>query len=137
MLIDALRVRNYKSFRDSGWLCLGPTFTVIVGQNNVGKTAILEAFRLNKGDNKPYRGLAFPVGLVDPTSRFDIKLTIAGNELASILFRTGLTTWIQLPAAPFNNSEYAIHTIFSNPKIGMEVSCTPGSEPVRNSVCGA
>ena len=39
MRIKSFRVRNYKSFEDSGVHGLFTGFNVIVGQNNSGKTA--------------------------------------------------------------------------------------------------
>jgi predicted ATP-binding protein involved in virulence len=44
--IESFRVVNYKSFADSEEIRLEPGFNVIVGRNNVGKTALAEARRL-------------------------------------------------------------------------------------------
>ncbi len=54
MHIAAFRVNNYKSFLDSGEIGLEPGINVIVGQNNVGKTALTEALSLNLGA-QPHR----------------------------------------------------------------------------------
>jgi AAA15 family ATPase/GTPase len=43
MWIKSFRLTNYKSFEDSGEHTLAPHMNVIVGQNNVGKTALLQA----------------------------------------------------------------------------------------------
>jgi AAA15 family ATPase/GTPase len=42
-MLQSFRVQNYKSYLDSGELKLSPGFNVIVGQNNVGKTALVDA----------------------------------------------------------------------------------------------
>lgn len=56
MLLTGLRVQNYKSYFDTGQITLSPGFNVIVGQNNVGKTALVEAASLTLA-NVPHRSL--------------------------------------------------------------------------------
>ena len=56
MRIENFRVVNYKSFADSGEMRLKPSFNVIVGRNNVGKTALAEAVSL-RFQAKPHRSL--------------------------------------------------------------------------------
>ncbi len=46
MRIERFRIVNYKSFADSGEVRFKPGFNVIVGRNNVGKTALAKAVRL-------------------------------------------------------------------------------------------
>jgi AAA15 family ATPase/GTPase len=46
MLIKRFRLINYQSFEDSGSLSFSLGFTVIVGKNNAGKTALLEAIKV-------------------------------------------------------------------------------------------
>jgi putative ATP-dependent endonuclease of OLD family len=43
MYISGFQLLNYKSFHDSGVLEFQPGITIIVGANNSGKTALLEA----------------------------------------------------------------------------------------------
>ena len=45
MKINLIRIENYKGFSDSGEIRLSGDFNVVVGPNNVGKTAFIEAFR--------------------------------------------------------------------------------------------
>jgi len=47
MYISRFQLLNYKSFRDSGVLEFQPGINIIVGANNSGKTALLEALTLN------------------------------------------------------------------------------------------
>jgi predicted ATP-dependent endonuclease of OLD family len=56
MYISRLQLLNYKSFRDSGVLEFQPGINIIVGANNSGKTALLEALSLNF-ENKSHRSL--------------------------------------------------------------------------------
>jgi predicted ATP-dependent endonuclease of OLD family len=46
MRINSFRIFNYKSFSDSGQHSLGPNINLVVGQNNVGKTALMQALSL-------------------------------------------------------------------------------------------
>lgn len=45
MRMTHARVRNYRSIRDTGWFEVEGTKTILVGPNEAGKTAILEALR--------------------------------------------------------------------------------------------
>lgn len=54
MYLSKIRIEDYKSFRDSGEIEFKPGINIIVGQNNSGKTALLEALSL-KFENKPHR----------------------------------------------------------------------------------
>ena len=56
MYIAKFQVNNYKSFFSSQELDIVPGFNVIVGQNNVGKTALIEAISLRFVD-KPHSSL--------------------------------------------------------------------------------
>ncbi len=64
MHLSSFRVTNYKSFHDSEKVHFEPGFNVIVGRNNVGKTALSEAISLRFLD-KPHRSLVFPNTLAD------------------------------------------------------------------------
>jgi hypothetical protein len=136
MRINALKIRNYKGFRDSGWLTLGRVFTLVVGQNNVGKTALLEAFRLGGGENKPYRGAMLARNAAPyPTSRFETKVTTSGPEMKAIaLSRGGVLPWLPIPEEARTNPQRFINTVFSAPVIELEMTTTPGapSRSMRN-----
>ena len=45
MKLIKFRIQNYKSIRDSGWCYLASDITILAGQNESGKTAVLEALR--------------------------------------------------------------------------------------------
>jgi len=50
MYIAKVQIKNYKSFLSSQELNLTPGFNVVVGQNNAGKTALVEALSLHFSD---------------------------------------------------------------------------------------
>jgi AAA15 family ATPase/GTPase len=56
MHISKFQLFNYKSFQDSGLLEFTQGINIIVGQNNAGKTALLEALTLNFSD-VPHRSI--------------------------------------------------------------------------------
>jgi len=51
---QTVQVLNYKSFRDSGEITLDARFNVIVGKNDAGKSAFVEALSL-QAQSKPHR----------------------------------------------------------------------------------
>jgi ABC-type lipoprotein export system ATPase subunit len=56
MYISRFQLLNYKSFRDSGVLEFQPGINIIVGANNSGKTALLEALSLSF-NTSPHRSI--------------------------------------------------------------------------------
>ncbi len=86
MLIKEFRIKNYKSFLDSGQVTFGSGFNIILGKNNSGKTALLEALCL-KFTAKPHRSLQslpMPRSPINPRSSVDVSLAISGEELKDI-----------------------------------------------------
>lgn len=54
MRLSSARVRKYRSVRDTGWFDVEVGKTILVGANEAGKTAVLEALqRLNQPDGVP------------------------------------------------------------------------------------
>jgi len=85
--ISSFRVVNFKSFSDSQEISLSPGFNVIVGQNNVGKTALLQAMTLRQ-NSQPHRSLAtMPTTdvILPPESVFHASFKIEFGELEQIL----------------------------------------------------
>jgi predicted ATPase len=85
--IAKIKIRNYKSFRESQELEFTSGFNIISGQNNTGKTALLEALGLRFSPN-PHRSLiSMPLRdtFVDPASVVDISLAVSRDELAGSL----------------------------------------------------
>jgi hypothetical protein len=96
MHITRFQVCNYKSFIESGEITLGPGFNVICGQNNAGKTALLEAFDAGIGAN-PHRSLTTvptPQSAPAPTSWIDVSFYLSHTELLEILRERGAQTYL-------------------------------------------
>src|SRR5262249_19787131 len=90
--LKKFQVWNYKSFLDSGELEFGPGFNVLVGQNDSGKTALLEALNPNPPENKPHRSYATAPNETDvgtTSSRFRFWCSIPSEEAKRRLCSTG------------------------------------------------
>jgi hypothetical protein len=81
------KLENYKSFRSSEDLSFTPGFNVIVGRNDVGKTALVEGLGLDFGTIShhsektiPYRGDPMPL-----ESQAYCTIHLPGDELRDIL----------------------------------------------------
>ena len=108
MHISRAEIHNYKSFYNSGPIELKPGFNVIVGPNNVGKTALLEALSLGAGadPHRTLRTVPYPGGgPVDQASSVDVWFTITREELREIVGREGAQFRVALPEprSPFGN----------------------------------
>lgn len=83
MYIARIKIRNYKSFLDSEEITFEPGFNIVVGQNSVGKTALLEALSL-KFSSKPHRSLkTMPRTGITPKSLSDadVDIIVSGQEV--------------------------------------------------------
>src|SRR5919199_2392291 len=103
MSLSKFQLFNYKSFFDSGLLEFSPGINIIVGQNNSGKTALLEALTLNF-DNVPHRSkktLPNPSSKIERESNADILLHLDKGELRTLLNQ--IPHPIGIPTPPIHN----------------------------------
>jgi recombinational DNA repair ATPase RecF len=84
MNILEFKVENYKSWYDSGVVAISPGFNIIIGQNNVGKSALLEALSFTTSPN-PHRSLV-TCPSVHSVLEAPIKLTISGRGKLTTCF---------------------------------------------------
>jgi hypothetical protein len=99
MKLISFRLLNYKSFADSGELRFADGFNVIVGQNNAGKSALLQGISL-RFDSNPHRSLITkptPTSPVSPRSEARISIECAGGELRDLLLNRGRQFLVALP----------------------------------------
>jgi len=112
--IAKIKIRNYKSFKESQELELTSGFNIIAGQNNTGKTALLEALSL-KFNKNPHRSLSTMPSrdtILEPSSSVDISIAISREELASILAAQGPNVQLSfaVPRYPSNFSKECGYT---------------------------
>ncbi len=89
MWINSFRIFNYKCFEETVECCLKPGFNLVVGANNVGKTALLEALS-SQFPPKPHRKLGRPREYpLDPESAVEMTVTLTGEECRRALVSGG------------------------------------------------
>src|SRR2546425_3007312 len=89
MQIASFRIENYKSFRATEDVQLAPGFTVIVGQNNVGKTALVEALSLDFTQHlhRSLRTVPTAATPVRGNSAVTLRFQVSSEELLLLLSR--------------------------------------------------
>ena len=81
MQIQWFRVFNYKRFRDSGPIRFEAGINVLVGQNDAGKTALVEALGLRNA-SVPHRSLLAPI---PGQSRIVAEMHLSSEDLRAAL----------------------------------------------------
>ena len=83
MYIQSLTIKNYKSFGPAVTVNFTPSFNIVVGQNNAGKTALLEALTLYIASH-PHRSMVtVPIARATPlvtSSQTRISFTLDPSE---------------------------------------------------------
>jgi predicted ATP-dependent endonuclease of OLD family len=77
MHISKIRIKNYKSFVDSGGTHFSPGVNVIIGPNSAGKTALLQAvsLRIKNSPTRDHPNRDFRTKETQ-VSTIDVKVTI-------------------------------------------------------------
>lgn len=94
MYISKFRVHNYKCFLDSQELIFNPGINVIVGPNDIGKTALLEALSLGFS-NVPHMNALEKNG--DKSSYAELTISMNKSELRNIIRQTKSRIEIPFP----------------------------------------
>lgn len=87
MVIESIRVKNYKSWKDSLEVHLSRGLNIVVGKNNSGKTAFLEAISL-RAENVPHltlRSKPTRITHVNPYSDIKVLLDFETSDLQTLL----------------------------------------------------
>jgi AAA ATPase domain/AAA domain, putative AbiEii toxin, Type IV TA system len=99
MKLTSVRIRNYKCFSDTGEIPIGQNCTVIVGQNNVGKTALLDALASPRLQDRPHREPQtenFPYIEV-PSFTVSYGISMSGAELKYRILQHGSPVAFAVP----------------------------------------
>ncbi len=128
MYIRKIRVQNFRSIRDSGWLTFSHGFNLIVGANNVGKSSLLHCMACRFG-GEPHKSIeTLPVRdePLDPTSRVDILIAASAEEVRRLIVSTGAAQrhfpWPSDIDFNDQNAAIAFQRLFSAPEIELQVS---------------
>lgn len=90
MRISEFRIKNYKSYYEEQSFQLNSGFNLIAGQNNVGKTALLEALQLDIS-GKTHRSVLSRPQETAPPNRYTlggIKFVVSGDELKTLVLQS-------------------------------------------------
>jgi predicted ATPase len=102
MWIKSFRVVNYKSIDDSGEHTLARHMNVIVGQNNAGKTALLQAIA-QRLETRPHKNSSQRRGApTNPSSGIHLNFTATEQELHDIIMSSG-NVGVPIPEAYRSN----------------------------------
>lgn len=99
MQIQSFKIENYKGFRDSGEVRFGSGFNVIVGQNDVGKTALTEALALSFAPHLHRSSNTMPApGATPPAfSRATVQFQVDAEEFKELIVTGVLREPLYLP----------------------------------------
>ena len=99
MWIKSVKIKNYKSFEDSGWLEFDRHMNVIVGANHSGKSALLSVVGYR------YRGIPHKSSrfrreeAINPISSIGFRFSISGREVRDLILANDLNLHIPVPLA--------------------------------------
>jgi len=128
MFISQFRVENYKSFRDSGVHVLEPGFNVIIGQNNSGKTAVLEGLSLGFADH-PHRSTGtVPLRALAPAgaSVVHLRARFTHSDIVRMLARRGVNLVVPVGRdVEFNESRARLEAVINSDVMDVELRYGP------------
>ncbi len=109
MYISKFRLQNYKSYFDSNEIELQPGINIITGQNNAGKTALLQGLSLRM-ENSPHKSSkTLPTSLSKnlELSSIDMEISITKEDLLTYIF--DYMTEFRIPMTYSNPNIYNDH----------------------------
>jgi ABC-type cobalamin/Fe3+-siderophores transport system ATPase subunit len=113
MWLRSFHLRNFKSFGDSGKHQLDRHVNVVVGQNNVGKTALLQALS-HQLSGVPHKSSRLRrEDMPDPRSLLDFEFALSGQELKDTLLSFQSDVQIPIPAEWGDIPEHSKDTILA------------------------
>lgn len=131
MKITSVSIENYKSFAGPTTVEFGAGFNVVVGRNNVGKTALLEAI-VGRPQRRPHRSLlSQPTRTtpLKPEPRVRLNVSISGPELDLVLSEgdVGIPMPVNVGADP-SFALQALMTLVSSREIAFSIQRTAETE---------
>jgi predicted ATPase len=102
--IKSIRVRNYKSFEDSGQLEFDRHMNVVIGTNHSGKSALLGVVGC-RYRGIPHRSSKFGRDeALNPISTADFRFSVSGREVRHAILADNLNLHIPVPFAWAQNA---------------------------------
>jgi predicted ATPase len=120
MKLKSFRVIGFQSYEDTGEVALSDGINLIIGQNNVGKSALLRALQVPLPDNRHRNDekwqefrLALP--------RVKLCLELSGDNIHDAILRRGGNVYFPCYSINSERSKEFIEQIFHNPKFNLSV----------------
>jgi predicted ATPase len=126
MLITSAQIKNYKGFHSTPELPFTRGFNVIIGQNDSGKTALIEALSLGFRDD-PHKNLGTTSRTA--TSEVKIRFTFEPEEVRGILRTAGLVM-LDISRDEVQATEARFRTLLLSE---VNVECVIGSKGMKSS----
>lgn len=127
MQIESIRIRNYKGFADSGEVHFGTGFNVLVGQNNSGKSALLEALRLTDNPAVPHSAVRYERGTpLPPRSEFEVKYLLSGAQFRRAILNAR-EVHVPTPNSQHRNPEAYVRSIFKKERVEVKFRAVAAS----------
>jgi predicted ATPase len=124
MRLKSFRLRNYKGHRDTDDLKIGSRFTVFIGQNNSGKSSLLEALSAGSFTDRPHllprKAGALPQ-IPNPSSEMVLNLETSGSEFEWEILMTAPEAHIPLPSALKDNAQEFVSDLFAKERLTFEL----------------
>jgi predicted ATPase len=132
MYISTFQVSNFKSYRDPIEVEFKPGFNIITGQNNAGKTALLEALTLQFSSNphRSVRTVPVPGALPETTGTVRAIFKLSGEDLLHSLQSMGGTYFFPAPD-PGNTPEAMnkhLEDLIRRPELRLDIRLARGHE---------
>lgn len=121
------RIKNFAAFQDSGEMRFERGINVIVGKNNAGKSALLEALMLD-AEHKPHRTanvVSLPGSAVNPQYTIEATVEVAGSEVEYVLLQPHeffIVRKLPLPWG-FNDAVAFLDDLYKRDQIQLSFKC--------------
>lgn len=117
MITRSIRIINYKCFGDLGEITFGDRINLLIGQNNSGKSSLLECLDRQRFSNKSHRDLRIKANdPVNPMSSIETTLVVSGSELYTILMVSGAQISIRMKADTQSLAKTQLINLFESRK---------------------
>lgn len=98
MIINSFSISNYKSIRNTGKILLTPGINLILGKNNVGKTALLECLSLQHNTHPHKTEKLHPKAQPPPISEVYMSFSVPVDEFLGQMSNQANPLWnFQIP----------------------------------------
>jgi hypothetical protein len=125
MYLKRVNVRNFSSFKETGWIKFEPGINLIVGQNNAGKSAFLRVFDQVLLDDRHRNADRWRSESLEPPE-VDIDIGVSGEELKDMILKRG-TNFFWPIGQPHHASFEKISSFLSEPENALNMRLQPNS----------